>query len=307
MADNLELNAGSGGAILATDDVTGVHYPINKLAFGALNSATLVTSAAGLPVAAQGAFPITDNDGSLTVDASDLDIRDLTSTDVVTVTGGAGQAADVKVTLDSEAVVLGAGSAAIGKLAANSGVDIGDVDVTSVGGNVTVVQATAGNLNMTEANSAAIKTAVEALDNAISGSEMQVDIVAALPAGTNLIGVAAAGLSTSAIYSGATALTPKWAVINCNTSGNNTIVAAVADKKIRVLQAFVVSAGTVNVRFESGADGTALTGQMPLVVNAGFVLPFSPVGWFETGSNTLLNLELSGAVYVHGNVCYVEV
>jgi hypothetical protein len=39
---------------------------------------------------------------------------------------------DLKVTLDSEAVVLGAGSAAIGKLAANSGVDIGDVDVTSV-------------------------------------------------------------------------------------------------------------------------------------------------------------------------------
>lgn len=39
---------------------------------------------------------------------------------------------DIKVTLDSEAVVLGAGSAAIGKLAANSGVDIGDVDVTSI-------------------------------------------------------------------------------------------------------------------------------------------------------------------------------
>jgi hypothetical protein len=39
---------------------------------------------------------------------------------------------DVKITLDSEAVVLGAGSAAIGKLAANSGIDIGDVDVTSL-------------------------------------------------------------------------------------------------------------------------------------------------------------------------------
>lgn len=39
---------------------------------------------------------------------------------------------DVPVTLDGEAVVLGAGSAAIGKLGANSGVDIGDVDVTSV-------------------------------------------------------------------------------------------------------------------------------------------------------------------------------
>lgn len=34
----------------------------------------------------------------------------------------------------------------------------------------------------------AIKTSVETLDNAISGSEMQVDVVAALPAGTNNIG-----------------------------------------------------------------------------------------------------------------------
>ena len=52
---------------------------------------------------------------------------------------------DVKITLDSEAVVLGAGSAAIGKLAANSGVDIGDVDILSIAagdnniGNVDVV------------------------------------------------------------------------------------------------------------------------------------------------------------------------
>ena len=44
----------------------------------------------------------------------------------------------------------------------------------------------------TEANSAAIKTAVETIDNAISGSEMQVDVVGALPAGTNAIGKLAA-------------------------------------------------------------------------------------------------------------------
>jgi hypothetical protein len=55
------------------------------------------------------------------------------------------RASDVKVTLDSEAVVLGAGTAAFGKLVANSGVDIGDVDVTSIAagdnniGNVDIV------------------------------------------------------------------------------------------------------------------------------------------------------------------------
>lgn len=38
----------------------------------------------------------------------------------------------------------------------------------------------------------AIQTAVEILDNAISGTEMQVDVIAALPAGTNAIGKLAA-------------------------------------------------------------------------------------------------------------------
>src|SRR3989304_5740215 len=60
---------------------------------------------------------------------------------VVLVAGGAGSfvvplqlngAGDLKITLDSEAVVLGAGTAAIGKLAPNDGVDIGNVDVTSL-------------------------------------------------------------------------------------------------------------------------------------------------------------------------------
>lgn len=62
-----------------------------------------------------------------------------------------------------------------------------------------------------ETNSAAIKTAVETIDNAISGSEMQVDVVAALPAGENHVGQigtddtvidVTASLDTSAYTSG---------------------------------------------------------------------------------------------------------
>lgn len=114
-------------------------------------------------------------------------------------------------------------------------------------------------------------------------------------------------LETSTMQSGATQLTPKFAVIDAATSGDNTLVAAVTSKKIRVLALFLVSSGTVNVRLESGAGGTALTGQMNLVANTGFVLPFNPVGWCETAVTTLLNLELSGAVSVDGSLVYVEV
>ena len=47
MADNIVLNAGSGGSTLAADDIAGVWYPIQKTAFGALDSATLAASGAG--------------------------------------------------------------------------------------------------------------------------------------------------------------------------------------------------------------------------------------------------------------------
>lgn len=72
--------------------------------------------------------------------------------------------------------VLTAGSAAIGKLAANDGVDIGDVTINNAGG-VEVIQDTAADLNVTEASAADIKTAVELIDDAIAGTEMQVDLV----------------------------------------------------------------------------------------------------------------------------------
>lgn len=99
----------------------------------------------------------------------------------------------------------------------------------------------------------------------------------------------------------------KTAIIDAATSGDNTIVAAVTEKKIRVVNLFVVAAGAVTVRFESGAGGTALTGQMSLAANGGFVLPDSEVGWFETAAGSLLNLELSAAVSVDGCLTYVEV
>ena len=54
MADNLTTNPGTGGAIIATDEIGGVHFPITKLAVGDLDAATLVSSANPLPVG--GAF-----------------------------------------------------------------------------------------------------------------------------------------------------------------------------------------------------------------------------------------------------------
>lgn len=351
MADGILIDPGTTTPIKTDDCGAAGHVQVVKLAVDTDGDATLI-DLDGLLTSIKTAVELIDN----AISGSEMQV------DVI--------------------AALPAGTNAIGKLAANSGVDIGDVDVTSVpadpfGANAdaAVAAGAAGSVQAklrlvtsqldsiktavelldnaisgaemqvdvvtsalpsgaaTEATLGSIKTAVELLDNAISGSEIQADIVAALPAGTNAIGKLAANsgvdigdvdvtsqparaatvdaitakLATDTIQNGLTALTPKFAVIDAATSGDNTLVASVAGKKIRVVALFLVAAGTVNARFESGAGGTALTGQMNLVANSGFSLPFNPVGWFETAATTLLNLELSAAISVDGCLTYVEV
>ena len=99
----------------------------------------------------------------------------------------------------------------------------------------------------------------------------------------------------------------KYATISGATSGNNTVVAAVTSKRIVVLSYVLVAAGAVNVRFESGAGGTALTGVMSIGANGGIVAPHNPYGWFDTAVGALLNMELGGAVQVSGHLTYQEV
>lgn len=113
----------------------------------------------------------TDADGNLQVD--------ILSSSTITVTG---------------TVTLGAGTAAFGKLSANSGVDIGDVDVTSSalpsGAATSALQGTANGILTT------IDADTGNIAGAISGTEMQVDVVAALPTGSNAIGKLAAGTAS---------------------------------------------------------------------------------------------------------------
>lgn len=101
---------------------------------------------------------------------------------------------------------------------------------------------------------------------------------------------------------------PQYAAIDVSSLGDNTIVAAVAGRSIRVIAAFLVASGGVNtVRLESGAGGTALTGPMNLGADGQLVLPINGFGWFETDVGAILNLELSAATSVAGALVYEEV
>lgn len=101
---------------------------------------------------------------------------------------------------------------------------------------------------------------------------------------------------------------PQYADIEAATAGDNTLVAAVAGKKIRVLAAVLVASGGANTaRFETDAAGTALTGQMDIAADGQLVLPLNGFGWFETVAGELLNLELGAATAVAGCLVYEEI
>jgi hypothetical protein len=167
-----------------------------------------------------------------------------------------------------------------------------------VSGSVTVdmganndVTVTSGAI--TETNSGAIKTAVEVIDNAISGTEMQVDIVAALPAGTNGIGKLTANsgvdigdvdvTSVPSCLQGAgnpTVDSYANAVISAsaNTANQSLIAAPGASKQIWVYGInFSVGTGAGSASFQD-EDDTAISGVMPFAENGGMVV--APTGNF---------------------------
>lgn len=154
MANNIELNAGTGGATLATDDIAGVHYQIVKLAVGAEDSATLIGNANPIPISDAGSSITVDGtfwQATQPVSAASLPLPTgaSTSANQTTIIGHLDGVEGLLTTIDADTGSLAgcvggtelqvdivgalpAGTNAIGKLAANSGVDIGDVDVASI-------------------------------------------------------------------------------------------------------------------------------------------------------------------------------
>jgi len=103
------------------------------------------------------------------------------------------------------------------------------------------------------------------------------------------------------------------AVIDTNSSGDNTIVAAVSGAIIRVVGYVLMAGGTVNAEWKSDTGGGAveLSGPFPMIAQTGVVMPMAPRGvggrmdgWFDTGVGKALNLNLSAGVQVSGHVAY---
>ncbi len=190
-------DVGSGGIAWGIDTIGGTSFARMKCGWGAENSF--------VDVSASNPLPVGDAGGTLTVDApvgTPVFVRLSDGTAAITtlpvsaaslpLPGGAATSAKQ----DSLITLLAGGLPAA--LAANGGLKIegvaSGVAVPVSAASLPLPSGAATSAKQDTAQTAldAIKTAVELLDNTVGGTELQVDIVGALPAGTNAIGKLAA-------------------------------------------------------------------------------------------------------------------
>lgn len=202
MADNVTLNSGSGGASLATDDVTdagGAHYQRVKLTDGTANSETHIQAGGGTEANAlrvtiandsTGVVSVDDGGGTLTVDgtvtanlsATDNAVLDQidSNTDYGAVTGGGVEATALRVTLanDSTGVLsvddnggsLTVDGTVTANLSATDNAVLDQIEVNTSFGDNTGGGTEAGALRVTIANNS---TGVLSVDD--NGSTLSID------------------------------------------------------------------------------------------------------------------------------------
>ena len=222
-ADNVTANSGSGGAVFATDDISSVHYPRTKLSWGVDGSAVDASASNPLPVVQTGTPALPTGASTLAEQQSQTTalqlIDDAVIADDAAFTPGTTKVIMAGATFDDSAPdSVNEGDAGALRMSANRnlfstlrdaagnerGANVSAGNALLVDASATTQPVSAASLplpsgaatsaNQSTANTAlaAIQVAVEALDNTVAGSELQVDIVGSLPAGTAAIGKLAA-------------------------------------------------------------------------------------------------------------------
>ncbi len=94
------------------------------------------------------------------------------------------------------------------------------------------------------------------------------------------------------------------AAINATLMGSNTVVAAVAGKRIAVVKYKRIASAAVTATWES-SGGLVLDGPCALAANGGEAEALCLSGHFATVAGEGLVLYLSGATQVGGNLLYI--
>ena len=114
-------------------------------------------------------------------------------------------------------------------------------------------------------------------------------------------------MQTDAIMTGLTALTPKFfsATVAASTT-DSSLIALVASKKLRIVSlAAQCGSSATTMTFESG--GSTRKHIVPAGANGGQVLPYNPVGWFETIAGESLTVTTTSGSSCEITGTYLEV
>ena len=280
MTDDINLNAGSGGATIKTDDDGTAHWQYVKISFGDDDTQTRVTESTGLPVnilAGTAEIGNIKNSGTFVVQE---DGAALTALQVI----------DNIVHIDDAAFTLGADSGVMMMgFAGTQSVDANDAGALSM--------ETDGSLHIHDGgNSITIDNAdIATIAGAVSGSEMQVDVVASLPAGTNAIGKLAANSGVDIGDVDVLSVVPGTGATNLGKAIDSAVGAtdtglAILAERIDVQAAITPAVGDYTNLF-SDKFGNLKTTQLP---DADSVVKRQVINVAGSGDNTLQAAAGSG-------------
>lgn len=277
MADNVIADAGAGGATFATDDVGGVHYPISKLAFGALDAANLVTSTATNPLPI--ALSDTDNAVLDTIDA----VLDTINAKLVTGT----VIGDVNLGATDNAVLDAIAASVAGTLLVDSELTTADLD-TGAG---TDTRAVVGLVGSASGGGALIPGS--ATDGLLVNLGANNDVTLASTTITGTVAVTQSGT---------------WDEVGINDSGNSITV----DGSVSITGAVDTELTTADLDTGAGTDTRAVVGLVGSASGGGELIPGSATDGLlvNLGANndvTLASTTITGTVAVTQSGTWDEV
>ena len=133
MADNVELDAGTGGSTIATDDDGTAHHQYTKVEYGPDNTQTKVTATNGLPIQGDGtALPVDGSSVTQPVSAAALPLPSGAATSAAQLADGHNVANAGTFAVQADSVIPGVGATNLGK-AEDAAHSSGDTGVMALG------------------------------------------------------------------------------------------------------------------------------------------------------------------------------
>jgi hypothetical protein len=96
----------------------------------------------------------------------------------------------------------------------------------------------------------------------------------------------------------------RTAVINFSNTGDNTVIAGVTGRVIKVYKFFFTSTAATNLTYYDGAGGTALSGTLDTQPDGGWWAEYDGTPYFVCSPGNAFVINQSGTSSIQGTVYY---